>query len=145
MTRTTPRFDSYPDSDDDFDSDLLYCSSLTIMATPQSRVVYWKNSDSTGSLDNAHLVACLRDLPYQSGRPLSPIGEDKISIIARVDYSRLTRPQTAKCTSQSMETIVHLDSRPTDTPMRTWPRFPMMSCLLMLCKMNLNKTSVDGP
>jgi hypothetical protein len=69
MTRTAPQFDSYPDSDDDFDSDLLNLPSLTIMATPQSRVVYWKNPESTGSFDNARLVACLRDLPYQSGRP----------------------------------------------------------------------------
>ena len=37
-TRTPPLFDSYPDSDDDFDldSDSLDCQSLTIMATPQS-------------------------------------------------------------------------------------------------------------
>ena len=41
-TRTAPQFDSYPDSDDDFDldSDLLNCPSLTILATPQSRFIY---------------------------------------------------------------------------------------------------------
>ena len=41
-TRTIPRFDSYPDSDDDFDlnSDSLGYPNLTILATPQSRVVY---------------------------------------------------------------------------------------------------------
>ena len=41
-TRTPPLFDSYPDSDDDFDfdSDLLGCRNLTILATLQSRVVY---------------------------------------------------------------------------------------------------------
>ena len=71
-TRTAPRFDSYPDSDDDFDldSDPLNCPNLTILATPGSRVVYWKDSESTGAFSNARLVACLRDLPYQSGRPL---------------------------------------------------------------------------
>ena len=66
------------------DTDSLNFPSLTIMATPQSRVVYWKNSDST---DNARLVACLRDLPYQSGRPLSPFGEEEIGDIALVDYN----------------------------------------------------------
>jgi hypothetical protein len=42
MTRTAPQFDSYPDSDDDFEpnSDLLNYPSLTILATPQSWVVY---------------------------------------------------------------------------------------------------------
>ena len=54
------------------------------MATPLSRVVYWKNSEST---DNTRLVACLRDLPYKSGRPLSPIGEEEIGDIALVDCS----------------------------------------------------------
>ena len=75
-TRTARQFD--------FDSDSLNFPSLTILATPQSRVVYWKNSEST---DNARLVACLRDLPYQSGRPLSPIKEEEIGDIALVDYS----------------------------------------------------------
>ena len=71
-TRTAPRFDSYPDSDDDFNlnSDSLNCPNLTILVTPRSRVVYWKDSESTGAFSNARLVACLRDLPYQSGRPL---------------------------------------------------------------------------
>ena len=87
VTRTAPQFDSYPDSDDDFDSDLLNYPSLTIMATPQSRVINWKNSESTGLLNNAQLVACLRDLPYQSGRPLSPIGEEGVADIALVEYN----------------------------------------------------------
>ena len=41
-TRIAPQFDSYPDSDDDFypDSDLLNCPNLTILATPQSRIIY---------------------------------------------------------------------------------------------------------
>ena len=45
MTQTSPLFDSYPDSDDDFgfDSDLLGYRNLTILATPQSRVVYWRD------------------------------------------------------------------------------------------------------
>ena len=41
ITRTAPQtqFDSYPDSDDDFDSDLLNFPSLTIMATPLLTVI----------------------------------------------------------------------------------------------------------
>ena len=66
-TRTPPLFDSYPDSDDDFDSDLLSCRNLTILATPQSRVVYWRDSELTSAPRNTRTVACLRDLPYQSG------------------------------------------------------------------------------
>ena len=53
-TRTPPLFDSYPDSDDDFDfdSDLLSCRNLTILATPQSRVVFWKDSELTSTPNN---------------------------------------------------------------------------------------------
>ena len=88
-TRTAPRFDSYPDSDDEFDldSDPLNCPNLTILATPQSRVVYCKDSEPVGAFNNARLVACLRDLPYQSGRPLSPIRGEVIGDTALVDYS----------------------------------------------------------
>ena len=32
-------------------------------------------------------MACLRDLPYQSGRPLSPVRGDEIGDTALVDYS----------------------------------------------------------
>lgn len=88
-TRTAPRFDSYPDSDNDFDpdSDLLDYSNLTILATPQSRVVYSKDSESANAINNAWLVACLRDLPYQSGRPLSPVIGEEICDTALVDYN----------------------------------------------------------
>ena len=60
-TRTPPRFDSYPDSDDDFDfdSDSLGCPNPTIPATPQSRVVYWKDSELTSVPNNTRVVACI--------------------------------------------------------------------------------------
>jgi len=82
-------FDSYPDSDDDFDpdSDSLDCQNLTILATPQSRVVFWKNSESTDDVNNARMVACLWDLPYQPGRPLSPVRGEEVGDTALVDYS----------------------------------------------------------
>jgi hypothetical protein len=43
-----------------------------------------------------------------------------------------------------METIVNLDLRSIDTPMRIWTRFPTMSYRLMLRKMNPNKTETTG-
>ena len=60
-TRTPPLFDSYPDSHDDFDlnSDSLDRQGLTILATPQSRIVCWKDSESAGDVNNARMVACL--------------------------------------------------------------------------------------
>jgi len=88
-TWTAPRFDSYPDSDDDYDleSDSLGYPNLTILATPQSRIVYWKDSELASPPNNARVVACLRDLPYQPGRPLSPIRGEEIGDTALVDYS----------------------------------------------------------
>jgi len=88
-TRTLPLSSSYPDSDDDFDSNLdsLDCHNLTILAIPQSRVVFWKNSESANDINNARLVACLRDLPYQPGRPLSPVRGEEIGDTVLVDYS----------------------------------------------------------
>jgi len=65
-TRTPPVFDSYPNLDDDFDldSDSPDRQGLSIFATPQSRIVFWKDSESADDVNNARLVACLRDLPY---------------------------------------------------------------------------------
>jgi hypothetical protein len=88
-TRTLPLFDSYPDSDDDldFDSDSLGCRSLTILATPQNRAIFWKSLKPTYDVNNARMVACLRDLPYQPGRPLSPFRGEEIGDTALVDYN----------------------------------------------------------
>ena len=88
-SRTLPLFDSYPDSDDDFDldSDSPDCQGLTILATPQSRIIFWKDSESADDVNNARLVACLWDLPYQPGKPLSPVREEEIGDTALVDYS----------------------------------------------------------
>ena len=88
-TRIPPLFDSYPDSDDDYDldSDSPNRQGLSILATPQNRVVFWKDSEPADDTNNARLVACLRDLPYQPGKPLSPVREEKIGDTALVDYS----------------------------------------------------------
>ena len=65
-TRTSPLFDSYPDSDDDFDfdSDFFGCRNLTILATPRSRVVFWKDSEPINTPNYTRIVACLQDLPF---------------------------------------------------------------------------------
>ena len=93
-TRTPPQFDSYLDSDDNFDldSDSLSCQDLTTLVTPQGRVIFWEDSKSTDDVNNARLVACLRDLPYQPGRPLSPVRGEKIGDTALVDYSTTLNP-----------------------------------------------------
>ena len=87
--RTPPLFDSYPDSDDDFDldSDSPDCQGLTILDMPQSRIVFWKDLESTDDVNNARLVACLWDLPYQPGKPLPLVREEEIGDTALVDYS----------------------------------------------------------
>jgi hypothetical protein len=66
---------------------LLNYLNLTILATPQSRVIYWKDSESANAINNAWLVACLRVLPYQSGRPLSPARGEEIDDTTLVDYN----------------------------------------------------------
>jgi len=53
----------------------------------QGRAASWPWLPPINLLDNARLVDCLRNLPYQSGRPLSPIGEEEVGDIALVDYS----------------------------------------------------------
>ena len=86
-TRTPPVFDSYSNLDDDFDldSDSPDRQGLSIFATPQSRIVFWKDSESAGDVNNARLVACLRDLPYQPGRSLSPVKREEVGDTALVD------------------------------------------------------------
>ena len=85
--REAPIFDSYPDLDDEFDLELANCPGLTIVATPQGHFLYWQGSGPAKLLDNARLVACLQDLPYQKGRPLSPIEEEGVGDTILVDYS----------------------------------------------------------
>ena len=88
-TRIPPLFDSYPDSDDDsdLDSDSPDRQGLSILATPQNRVVFWKKSESANAINNVRLVAGLQDLPYQPGRTLPPIRGEEIGDTVLVDYS----------------------------------------------------------
>ena len=129
-TPTPPLFDSYPDSDDDFDlnSDSLDYQNLTILAMPQSRVAFWKNSESANDINNARLVACLQDLPYQPGRPLSPVRGEEIGDTALVVYSTTHSTPTDRCMSQFTGKKVHLALGLTNTPTRVWTKYQTMSC-----------------
>ena len=49
--------------------------------------MYWQGSEPTKLLDNARLIACLQDLPYQQGRALSPVEEEGVGDNVLVDYS----------------------------------------------------------
>ena len=60
---------------------------MTILATPQSQIVYWKDSELTDAPNNARVVACLSDLPYQPGKPLSPVRGEEVGDTSLVDYS----------------------------------------------------------
>ena len=122
--RTAPQFDSYPNSDDDFDldSDSL---NLTILAMPQS---HWKNSESGNIINNAWLVACLRDLPYQPGRPLFLVRGEESGDTALVDSSTTHSTPTDRCMSHFTGKKVHLALGLTNTPTRVWTKYQTMSC-----------------
>jgi hypothetical protein len=62
---------------------------LMIASTPQGRFFYWKGFEPSElhTNDESHLVACLEELPYQVGRPLTPIAEEGIGDTELVTYS----------------------------------------------------------
>jgi hypothetical protein len=63
-------------------------SGLTITSTPQGRFVYWKGFDPSDLLDyESCLVEFMQELPFQEGRPLSPIAEEGESSIELLEYS----------------------------------------------------------
>ena len=80
-----PIFDSYPDSDDDSTRSLDEDLSLTITSTPQGHFVCLKGFEPPELLDDPRLIAYIPDLPFQYGRPLSPIEE--VVETTLVDYS----------------------------------------------------------
>jgi hypothetical protein len=59
---------------------------LSITSMPQCHFVYWKGFEPSKLLDyDSRLVAFTQELPFQEGRPLSPIAEEgEISIATRV-------------------------------------------------------------
>jgi hypothetical protein len=61
---------------------------LTITSTPQGYLVYWKGFEPSELLDyESHIVAFMQELPFQEGRPLSPIAEERESSTKLLEYS----------------------------------------------------------
>jgi hypothetical protein len=62
---------------------------LTITSTPQGRFVYWKGFEPSELLNyDSLLVAFIQELPFQEGRPLSPIEEEGESSTELLGHSR---------------------------------------------------------
>jgi len=74
--REAPIFDSYPDSDEDVKKFFDKSLDLTTSSTSQGQISSWRGFQPTELLDSLRLVAHIDDLPYQHGRPLSPIQEE---------------------------------------------------------------------
>ncbi|RLN03049.1 hypothetical protein C2845_PM13G05970 [Panicum miliaceum] len=72
-----PVFSNYSNLDDDPDSSTASHIGLSITTTAQDRFVYWKGMEPSELLDgDARLGAIVHELPFQKGRPLSPIREE---------------------------------------------------------------------
>jgi hypothetical protein len=62
--------------------------SLIITYMPQSHFVYWKGLEPSELLDyESHLVAFMQELPFQEGKPHSPITEEGDGSIELLEYS----------------------------------------------------------
>jgi hypothetical protein len=74
--REAPVFDKHSNSDDDSKTFLGCHLGLTITSTPQCWFVYWKGMEHSKLLEyDSRLVAFTQELPFQKGKPLSPILE----------------------------------------------------------------------
>jgi hypothetical protein len=61
---------------------------LTITSTPQGHIVYWKGLEPSELLDyDSRLVAFTQELPFQEGKPLSPIAEEGDGSTELLEYS----------------------------------------------------------
>ena len=74
--REAPVFDSYPDSDEDIEKLSDKCLDLMTNSTSQGQISSWRGFQPTELLDSLRLVDNIDDLPYQHGRPLSPIQDE---------------------------------------------------------------------
>jgi hypothetical protein len=86
--RVTPALENYlqPDSYTETLSDSLL--GLTITSTPQGCFMYWKGFEPCELLDyESRLMAFTQELPFQEGRPLSPIAEEGESSTELLEYS----------------------------------------------------------
>jgi hypothetical protein len=88
ICREAPVFDKYQDSDDDSETFPGCHLGLTITSMPQSRFVYWKGMEPSELLEyDSRLVAFTQELPFQEGKPLSPIIEEGEGRTVLIDYS----------------------------------------------------------
>ena len=58
-----------------------------IATMAQGRFVYWKGIEPSELRDGSRLVAYIQDMPYQEGRPLSPIADEGPRDTVLVDYN----------------------------------------------------------
>jgi hypothetical protein len=86
--REAPIFDKYSDSDDDLEIFPGCHLGPTITSTPQDHLMYWKGMEPSELLEyDSRLVAFTQELPFQEGKPLSPIIEEEEGRTVFVDYS----------------------------------------------------------
>jgi hypothetical protein len=88
VCQEAPIFDKFLDSDDDSKPFSGCHLGLTITSTLQGRFVYWKGMEPSELLEyNSRLMAFTQELPFQEGKPLSPIAEEGEGRTVLVDYS----------------------------------------------------------
>jgi hypothetical protein len=86
--RGAPIFDNYSESDDDPESFSCNHLGLTITSTLRGRFVYWKGLEPSELLEHdSRLVAFMQELPFQEGKPLSPISKEGEGSTELVEYS----------------------------------------------------------
>jgi hypothetical protein len=85
--REAPFFYSYPDSDEDIEKLFEKCLDLMTNSTSQGQISSWRGFLPTELLDSLRLVANIDDLPYQHGRPLSPIQDEGSGYTVLADYN----------------------------------------------------------
>jgi hypothetical protein len=88
VCRAVPALENHsqPDGHTEYFSDSFL--GLTITSTLQGRFAYWKGFEPSELLDyESRLVAFMQELPFQEGRPLSPIMEDGESSTELLEYS----------------------------------------------------------
>jgi signal transduction histidine kinase len=82
--RASPALENHSEPDSHTETFLV----LTITSTLQGRFMYWKGFEPSELLDyESRLVAFTQELPFQEGRPLSPIVEEGKSSIELLKYS----------------------------------------------------------
>jgi hypothetical protein len=83
-----PALENHSQPDGHTDSFLGSLPGLTITSTLQGRFVYWKGFEPSELLDyEFRLVVITQELPFQEGRPLSPITEEGESSTELLDHS----------------------------------------------------------